>query len=380
MQPADPQNLINKYLEGKCTPEEKLMLERFYQHEAAKRELPPGGIDFEGRKTNAWNTIQKNIAKKAAPSGRVHIYDAILAAASVLLLISLSFWFYFGREKNEGMSAKTANKTTTISPGTATAVLTLADGSDISLDVSANGTLSKQAGAEVIKTANGSLAYKPGQKENSGNLSYNTLSVPKGGTYHLTLSDGSAVWLNSASSITFPVYFQGNERTVSIRGEAYFEVAKNKHKPFLVRSGDQTVQVLGTHFNVQAYDNGPSVTTLLEGSVKVLKKNSQTLLRPGQAASGNNNSDMITITDVNPADAIAWKQGYFKFNNENLESIMNKIARWYDLDINFRDDVKEKKFWGTYSRSKKLDDLLDNLEATGDVHFKIEGRRVTIMK
>ncbi len=381
MNKAESEKLIDRYLKGDCTPEEKLLLERFYLEESTRRKLSASEIDAEGRKAEIWEATQKEIIRTTYKPA--HTLRLLLAAASVLLVLSVSFWFYSERTKGKLPAIKTVKNTEKSIPASGKALLTLADGTTIALDNAADGMLSSQAGNRVVKAGNGNIIYQDGKGEpaSKNKITYNTLTIPCGSLYHLTLSDGSSVWLNSASSITFPVSFPGNERIVTITGEAYFEIAGNRNKPFLVRSGDQIIRVLGTHFNVMAYNNDAAViTTLLEGSVKIIKNKTEILLKPGQAVSISNISNSVKVTSVNTDDAIAWRQGYFKFDNEGLESIMNKISRWYDTDIEFKDDVKDKRFWGTYSRSKGLTDLLNDLEQTDDVHFKVDGRRIIVMK
>jgi ferric-dicitrate binding protein FerR (iron transport regulator) len=194
------------------------------------------------------------------------------------------------------------------------------------------------------------------------------MSTPRGGQYQLSLPDGSKVWLNSESSITYPVVFAAQERKVKITGEAYFEVAKDKTKPFRVETNDMQVEVLGTHFNVKAYaDEGPTKTSLLEGSVKIDKQ----ILKPGQAFTNGR----IVPTDVD--QDVAWKNGIFNFNNQNLSQVMKELARWYDLEIAYPDGIPQKEYGGEIGRNLKLNQVLKGLGNSG-VHFELNGRRVTV--
>lgn len=381
MNPIEGRKLIDKYLKGECSPEEKALLERFYQTEASGRKPPVGDFDVEKTRAEIWKAIEKQTLQVKG-SSRYNLRP-MLAAASILLVFGVSIWFYTSSDKKIVQSDRLKDDKQVGRSTEQKVMLTLADGTTVPLDQTGNTSLPRQAGSEVITKRDGSIEYRINGSVSSRDSepAYNTLTIPRGASFHLTLSDGTHVWLNSASSITYPAAFTGTERSVKITGEAYFEVARSKEKPFLVRSGDQTVRVLGTHFNVLAYAGEPAiVTTLLEGSIKVLKNDSQVILEPGQAASNHVNSGSIKVTTVNAQEAIAWKRGYFIFNNESLESIMKKIARWYDIDVEFRDDIKSKRFWGTYSQDKTLDDLLKTLEQTGDVHFKKDGRRITVMK
>ncbi|EOR95498.1 putative anti-sigma factor [Arcticibacter svalbardensis MN12-7] len=376
----EPRALINKYLKGTCSPEEELLLEKFYSEESAKRTLLDNEFNLEDKKAEIWDLTQQHINNAAREKGHSFRW-LIAAAASIALVIGVSLLFY----KAEGEKAKVKvveRKHETIEPAFQRATLTLADGRNITLDDAANGTISNQAGKMVVKLRNGTIIYKDNELSSlhDDHVAINKMSTPRGGYYHLVLSDGSGVWLNSASSISYPASFSAGERVVTVTGEAYFEVVKKKNSMFLVKSGDQVIEVLGTHFNVMAYqDEKLMVTTLLEGSVKIIKNNVMVMLKPGQAATTSVNSGAFTLAEVNLDDAISWKQGYFKFNNENLQSMLNKVSRWYDVDVEFKDNLEETYYWGTYSRSKKLVDLLKDLEQTGDVHFKVTGRRIIVM-
>jgi len=212
-------------------------------------------------------------------------------------------------------------------------------------------------------------------------VAFNTISTPVGGQYTVVLPDGSKVWLNAASSLKFPTAFTGTERRVELTGEGYFEVAKNKHMPFKVNFNREEVEVLGTHFNISAYpDEAVTRTTLLEGSVRISKNNIKKILVPGQQAISSMQTGGFNIAEVNTDEAIAWKNGLFLFHNENIRSIMKKIARWYNVDVNYQGSFTNQEYGGRISQSKNLSEILKNLELTGTIHFKIEGRRVTVME
>jgi transmembrane sensor len=211
---------------------------------------------------------------------------------------------------------------------------------------------------------------------------YNTIETPKGGQYRIDLPDGTMVWLNAGSSLRYPNRFAGQERKVALTGEAYFEVAKNKQMPFRVVSGKQVVEVLGTHFNINAYTDEASVkTTLLEGSVNVLlqETHQSELLNPGQQAVVKYNGSSIVVQPVKVEEAVAWKNGYFMFVDADLESIMRQLARWYDVEVAYEGNLGSLKFGGMVSRSKSIAQTLRILELTGNVRFKVAGRRVTVM-
>ena len=271
-----------------------------------------------------------------------------------------------------------------ILPGGNRAILTVAGGKTIVLDSAANGLIAKTSSGKVVKTSSGQIVYKAisSGKSNiaAAEVGYNTLSTPRGGEYQVVLPDGTKVWLDAASSITYPTAFTGNERRVKLTGQAYFEVAKNKEKPFYVGINNVQVRVLGTHFNISAYsDDNEITTTLLEGSVQVTKNNTLSLLKPGQQAVVSNNSDKIAVSEANIDDAMAWKNGYFTFNDDNITGIMKKVCRWYNVDVEYRGNYNDQQFGGTFYRSKSIIELLAHLQKIGKLHFSISGRRITVM-
>lgn len=276
-----------------------------------------------------------------------------------------------------------------IKPGGNQAILTLADGTKIVLDKAAEGTLARQGNTTVIKLDDGRLAYnmQTVSKIRTTKMTYNTLSTPRGGQYRVTLPDGTIVWLNASTSLRFPIAFTGNERKVEVKGEAYFEVAKNEAMPFIVTAENSEIKVLGTHFNVSAYaDDKVLKTTLLEGSVEfsVVKKagsenEAGTIkLQPGQQAQLND-ANTLTVVEADTKEAIAWKNGYFIFNNEDIESIMQKIMRWYDVKVVYDVNDKNIYFTGNISRAENVSEVLRVLELTETVHFKIEGKTITVL-
>lgn len=303
------------------------------------------------------------------------------AAAAVVLLLLGSRYYYFITTKNEPQKVAVFQhkKTNDIAPpNSVNAVLTLSNGQKIILDSTGNGIVAMQGTVNVIKLANGQLAYKG----NSKNVEYNTLSNPRGSkVISLVLADGSRVWLNAASTLKYPTAFAGNERKVEVSGEAYFEVAHNTAMPFIVSKGETSVRVLGTHFNVNAYDDETSLNiTLLEGSVKVVKGNENVLISPGEQAEVPNNMAHSNSIKVHPADVdevMAWKNGLFSYKGADMESIMRQVSRWYNVDVVFEKPVTEK-FYAQVSRNTDVSNLLKMLEATKAVHFKIEGKVITV--
>ncbi|GAC1314747.1 MAG: DUF4974 domain-containing protein [Mucilaginibacter sp.] len=307
----------------------------------------------------------------------------ICAAAAILIFIGIGACLYLNKPLSAGFQEKLVQKRLIHDalPGGNKAVLTLADGKRIVLDGAHNGVLAKQGNAEVKKARNGLLVYNSDNStaENQ-KITINTISTPRGGQYQVVLSDGSKVWLNAASSIQFPSFFKGKTRDVVITGEAYFEVARNAAMPFIVKTDHAVIEVLGTHFNVMAYkDERLMKTTLLEGSVKVRFGNSTNFLKPGQQALLNA-AGQIKITDnVDVDDEIAWKNGVFQFRDDDIETIMRQVARWYDVNISYEGRIPVRQFTGKISRNVNASELLNMLKYTG-VNFQIEGKNIIIMK
>jgi len=262
------------------------------------------------------------------------------------------------------------------------AILTLANGSVIILDSTKNGIITNQGNVKIIKLDSGQLAYSPLNANGAAasEISYNTITTPRAAQYEVVLSDGTKVWLNAASSLRYPTSFSGQDRKVELTGEGYFEVAKNKDKPFHVRVGAIEVEVLGTHFNIMAYDDEAAIqTTLLEGSVKVSYNNQTDLLKPGRQASLNRNDSKLTMSDANVQQVVAWKNGYFYFDKSDVKTIMRQVSRWYDLDIVYESSVPDMMFSGKIERSLPLSGISHLLES-GQIHFRIEGKNCIMMK
>ncbi|MET0944459.1 MAG: FecR domain-containing protein [Flavobacterium sp.] len=298
----------------------------------------------------------------------------IVIAASVLLVVGLGSYYVF--QKNNRMSVAVASKEThDKKPGKTGAILTLSNGSKIVLDSVGNGLLANQNNTTVSKK-NGGVVYTSGA---NAEVVYNTMTTPRAHQYNLELSDGTKVWLNASSSITFPTSFAENERKVKITGEVYFEVAKDKTKPFRVLVNDMQVNVLGTHFNVNAYQDEETVnTTLLEGSVLITEKSKKILLKPGQQAIKQKSGIISVNNNVNVDMVMGWKNGLFYFENASLEIVLRQVSRWYDVDIVFEKGVPARAFEGEIQKDLKLSQVLKILEKN-KVHFKIEGKILRVM-
>ncbi|MBE9602182.1 FecR family protein [Pedobacter sp. MC2016-24] len=328
---------------------------------------------------------------QAIPVVRKLWYRATIAAA-VLVILSIGAFFFVQRTavlKHES-DHLTAND---IEPGGNKAILTLGNGRKIILNDAGLGTLAEQGGITISKTADGKLIYNLAATPDAvakGKTDrkdiYNTIATPKGGQYQVNLPDGTSVWLNSASSLKFSTAFKSqHKREVELTGEAYFEVAHDQKKPFVVVTRGQEVEVLGTHFNINSYADEPEVkTTLVKGRVRVSPtqkghsiKLNPAILKPGEQAVLTANE--MTLKTVDLESVIAWKKGYFLMKDEDIFSVMRKIERWYDVEIVYAGDFSGSTFEGSVSRFKNVSEILRKFELTGNMHFKIEGRRITVM-
>lgn len=304
---------------------------------------------------------------------------AVAASVTGLLIVFTLLWYSKGTKEEIAKTEvnKTGYKGDAL-PGGEKAVLTLADGSTIVLDDAQNGALTSQGKTKIIKI-DGKLAYNSDDAE-SKEIVYNTISTPRGGQYQIELADGSQVWLNAASSLRFPTAFTGKERRVEVTGEAYFEVAKSKSMPFIVSVNGAEVQVLGTHFNVNAYRDEKVVkTTLLEGMVKFVKGSSSSMLRPGQQSQLTQDGLVKVVSGIDLDNVMAWKNGMIHFEYADIETVMRYLSRWYDVDVDFINKNNKDKFYIEMPQSSKLSDVLRVLELTGKQKFEIEGKKIVVM-
>lgn len=300
-----------------------------------------------------------------------------MAAVLALAVMSVAWLFFKQQSETSGIAEELA-----IVAGSNKAILTVDNGKQIDLDDSQIGLVYSGAGVKVTKSKDGELNYQINDQSNS--TAYHTITTPKGGQYQIALADGTKIWINAGSTVKFPASFAAaKNRSVSLVGEAYFEVAKDPAHPFLVATKGQQVAVLGTHFNVSAYPEDNSVKTmLLEGSVRIDPENTSlnsTLLKPNQQATLT--PGKVSVKDVDADEAIDWKNGEFIFRKEPLEQVMRKIARWYDVDVVYEDAQLGKVLIGGFvSKSEQFVEVLRTLEIAAKVQFKIEGRRVTVVK
>jgi transmembrane sensor len=397
--------LFKRYLANECSEEEtKSFLELFHstEHESFFKEL----IDAElSKKADAefrnmpnikaeLSQVREKVIQETTPSFhsepiQLKLWSRRIAVAAMLILCSSAGLYFYLRNQTANNSQLVGD----IGPGSNKALLTLVDGSQIVLDEALKGNLTNQNGVRITKADDGQLVYtinETAQAQNlndgSGKMLTNTISTPRGGQYQVNLPDGTRVWLNAESVIKFPISFVDlKERRVELQGEAYFEVEKDATKPFFVSTDKQEVRVLGTHFNISSYkDELDTKTTLLEGSVKVrllnTKRVSQKVLKPGDQSQIRATSVQINVVTVDPQSEIAWKNGHFFFENEPIEDIMKQVKRWYDIDVEYEDNMAGKTIWGSVTRYGNVSKVLSVLESTGGVHFKIEGRRIIVRK
>jgi len=380
-------------------------------------------VQFGAQLKNAIDEARDTAPKKSI----LKLWPRIAAAAAVLLVVGLGVFFYtsyYAPRHLEGSAATRDLLANDIKPGGNKAYLVLSNGKRLSLTDAANGELAKEAGVEITKTADGQVIYTapgdPGMRGDDGGA-LNTIETPRGGQYQVRLPDGSKVWLNAASKLIYPVSFNGRgQRVVELSGEAYFEIFKNKLQPFVVKSKNQEVTVLGTHFNINSYSDEPDTkTTLLEGSVQVSSlqplalsgrdgqspervngsagnSNSSlparglsprggerfggVILKPGQQSIiGRNRNFDIRVQEVqNLEAAVAWKNGTFIFDSEPIQEVMRKVARWYDVDVEYKTTPSTKKFTGAIARTENISQILALFEKTDGVKFEIVGKKIIV--
>ena len=360
--------LLHKYRKGLCTDAEKAWVESLYNELANP---PSSDLTDEMIQTDLAD-IHRRLPALSNNRG-FSMWPRIVVAAVFLLFVSIGLYFFKEKDVSQPpvqVVDKAEINSNDFAPGTNTALLTLADGSKIALDSSINQKILDKGGIKITMTEDGLITYQinPGIKE----IRSNTLSTPKGGQYQIILSDGTKVWLNAASSLSYPTVFTGNERKVLLKGEAYFEVAKNAKQTFKVITDRQELVVLGTHFNINSYEDEPDIkTTLLEGSVKVssLQTNHTILLKPGEQ-SALKKSGKLKVDQINAENAIAWKSGLFQFQGSSIQEALRQMARWYDVTIEFEGEVPDIQLWGEVHRNADAIEALEILRYF-DLKYKI---------
>lgn len=381
--------LAGKVDEGTATEAELLLYNQYYhqfqeQADPAWNEKELGGYD-ETEKL-LLDRINHSLGFDDTPAQIPPLYKRtwLYAAAVVLTMLTCTVFFLTNKHPSgEPMTDRNKPDTSgSIPAGRDRATLTLADGTTVLLDSVQNGAIARQGNTQVVKLNSGRLAYnaQPGSQNNITTSSLNVLSTPKGGRYRVVLSDGSIVWLNSGSSLRFPAAFSGGERRVELTGEAYFEIAPHAAMPFRVQVKDMEVTVLGTSFNIMGYVDEEQVkTSLLQGAVKVKNEKAGLQLAPGQQAQLDKNGTLKLVRHANMEEAVAWKEGLFYFDRADIQTVMRQIARWYNVEVDYKETINEH-FNGKINREVDLSKVLQMLELTEKVHFRVTDRRITVTR
>ena len=378
--------LIEKYLSGSASEEERIKVERWYESFDAYEM----GFDEEENKESflrSWLRVQEKIADTEVKEENLDIqpkYKVLYRWAAIAAILILISGTYFLVNKNGDRGIAVQQIKNDFKPGGNKAVLTLGNGQKIVLDSSNKGLLSMQGNTKVLKLNKGLLSYKTeGEKQKTKKqvkVTFNTISTPRGGKYEVVLPDGSKVWMNAGSFLKFPTSFVGDKRVVEMTGEAYFEIAPNQDIPFEVEVKGMTVKVLGTHFNIRAYEEDKGIrTALLEGKVSVAAGEGQkVVLDPGQRAIWDMNGDLAVEKIKNQQQIMAWKNGLFWFESSGIDEVMRKLSRWYDVDIEIKGSIPDL-FTGSIPRKLSFSEVFEVLQKTGSVHYEIEGDRKVIV-
>lgn len=389
--------LIKKYVKNECTEQEVqtllnafnipgneellkvLLTEQYHNLEITGDASPEDELVFEQIHHKLISRI-----KQGDETPKIRWLNWRVAAAAIIIIAACAGIIFSLKLPQRLAPANDIVKTTKtdILPGSSKAILTLANGKKMILSNIPNGVIARQGNTVIHKDAAGTLINIADTHAQGNNLNaYNIVETPIGGEYSVTLADGTKVWMNAASSLKYPVQFSDNERVVELTGEAYFEVAKDAAKPFKVKSSGQTIEVLGTHFNINAYENEEVMkTTLLEGRVKVLNKTGVQFLNPGQQSVMNFGGDgrIKVLTDMDTDEVTAWKEGYFQFNQADIHTVMRQLSRWYDIKVSYSPEIASKEFQGAIQRDLKFSQVLRILGKT-KLHFTVKGKEVMVM-
>ena len=379
------EELIRKYLAGTATPEEEALLESWYIAAAQTQSDvagAPGYPEIGAEILEKLRAEQHGPPKLDQPKAKapVRLWPRVAAAAAILILLSVGGLFIF----RKGPTARVAQNQlpkNDILPASTRATLTLLDGRTIALDSAGSHNNLAQQGNSTISSFDGQLVYsakEPDRTGRSAGTAHNTLTTKPGEHYSLLLPDGTKVWLDAASSITYPVAFDSEERKVTVAGEVYFEIIHNAKQTFKISVKKELVEDIGTHLNINAYDDDSTIkTTLLEGSVKVSKGSASAILEPGQQAIIRPDGNSFQLKQVDADEAIAWKNGYFYFNRADIQSVMRQLARWYNVQVVYKGEISKKTFKGKLYRSINASEALRILSYFG-AHFQIDDRTITV--
>ena len=375
--------LLIKRLTGELTDFEELELKQWMQQSEDNRKVADEFLKNDSfkeglrdlmQKETIWERIQEQINLRSGKVIRVNWYKRIAIAASVFLVFGLSAYLAFF-QKSDRNKGQEVTKTADINPGGYKARLILSDGRSIILDSAADGELAQQGNTSVLNK-NNQLVYE--SSAHLGTVEYNTLATGRAEMYSLTMADGTKVWLNSESSIYFPVAFNDKERRVEVTGEVYIQVAKNPSKPFIVSANGLEVLALGTEFNLNSYKDEDGIsTTLVEGTVKVSKGGINTILQPGQQTKLIRNGQFTPPASINIDEITGWRNGWFHFESADLKTILRQFARWYDVEVVYEGPVKNRKFFGIVKRSSSLSTVLEMLH-DNDIIFRIDGKKLIV--
>ena len=398
MSPEQAAELLDRYYTQTCTPAEQELVERFYAQLRSAGELEWN----EGEKEQLGKEMELRLLEHVHRSLQPPVISMYPAkrkrirwwmAAAIAGFVVAGGWVWLKSLQRRPAAAVVA----TIRPGGDKAILTLADGKQVVLDSAGNGTVAEERGMKITKVDGGLLTYKglngdsigPAHETNGGSdlkgntgdaNSFNTLAVPRGGKFQVVLPDGTHVWLNSGSTLRYPTAFSGKARRVELTGEGYFDVKHDAARPFFVRSGETDVEALGTGFNLMAYDDEPGMkVTLVDGSVAVGKAADRVVIRPGEQAVLKDRKGRAVIGRPDLKEVLAWKDGDFRFDGTDIASIMRQVARWYDVNIAYSGTMPTNKFTGVIPRKSDVRELLTVLEVTGKVHFRQNGKTVTVI-
>jgi transmembrane sensor len=377
--------LIDKYLNGTASAEEERLLLDFFDSFQSAQEWDESVLGVkEQLEAKMLKRLQQTVyqSKEQHHPKVIRLFTMRNVAAAAIILMAIGAGTYYYIQLNAKRSF-IANNTKPIKhdvdPGNNKAILTLENGAKLVLDSAKIGTLAKKGKISIRKTKDGQLIYAVDRGNDAATnepITYNTIATPRGGQYQVILPDGTKVWLNAASSLKFPTAFAGNQRSVELTGEAYFEVTKNTAKPFMVKVDHMQVKVLGTHFNIMAYSDEAAIkTTLLEGAIQLNNGSKRNFLKPGQQ--GIVKDDNVQIIDADTDQAIAWKNGFFEFRRASIRDIMKQLSRWYDTEVTYEGKIPDDEFVGKIERNVKLSQVLHILELN-HVHFKIENKKITV--
>jgi ferric-dicitrate binding protein FerR (iron transport regulator) len=375
MHKNNAEDLLRRYHNGQVSEEEKAWVETWYlqtQPNAGADDLSDDVLEHDRQQSLDALLQDINTPRPA------RLWPRLAAAAAVIVMILAGIYALNNRHKAQQIIAANKPVTHDFAPGSNKVILTLSNGSKVELSDAKKGKVADESGTLINKTADGQISYakQAGADHLKNQQLFNTAATPRGGQYQLVLSDGTRVWLNAASSVKYPVEFSGQERKIELTGEAYFEVAHDQKRPFRVVSNGQVVEVLGTHFNINAYDNEQAVkTTLLQGSVRIITGANSQMIKPGEQAQLKRGA--VTVKDVDTDEAVAWKNGFFNFNDADVGTVMRQLTRWYDLEVKYEGSIPQRQFTGEISRNVTARQILDILSFK-KIHYRIDGNTIVI--